>query len=222
MRRMLPLLAVVVAAVLGLGSPAAAHGQLAFSEPAHQSTVNAPLERLALYFTEKPASNAYFTLTAPTGQRVDKGWSHGEPRRLEKPVEELILRDGKWEPMVYNAGFPAMLTASHWPVKGVYTIRYLTVASDGDKVTGEIRFDYQGPTSTAPDGWQAPTGEPDPALVGGGQTTNATATGGTTQTAMPVAALPGMEPGTSPWIYVLIALVALVGGFFVLRLARRP
>ncbi|MBB5872622.1 methionine-rich copper-binding protein CopC [Allocatelliglobosispora scoriae] len=219
MRRMLPLLA-ALAVVLGFGSPAAAHGQLAFSEPAHQTTVKTPLERLALYFTEKPASNAYFTLTAPTGQRVDKGWSHGEPRRLDKPVEELILRDGKWEPMVYNAGFPAMLTASHWPVKGVYTIRYISLASDGDKVTGEIRFDYQGPISKAPDGWQPPTNEPDPALVGG-QTVNATATGGTTATATPVVALPAEEQGTSPWIYVLVGLVALVGGFFLLRRVRR-
>src|SRR3954470_8403643 len=91
-------------------APAAAHGQLAMSDPVADSTLQAPKQDLALYFTEQPASFAWFTVTAPSGKRVDAGWRTGEPKRLDKPVQEYFLVDGKFEPKVYNTGFPALLT----------------------------------------------------------------------------------------------------------------
>jgi methionine-rich copper-binding protein CopC len=148
-------------------APAYAHGQLAFSEPANQSTLMEPRTQLFLYFTEKPASFAFFSVTSPDGVRVDQGWTHGEPKPLNPPVQELNLKDGKWEPVFYNTGFPAAVGVSHWPQKGVYTVQYMSIASDGDRVTGTVRFDYQGEPVAAPAGWQAPANQPDAALTGG-------------------------------------------------------
>src|SRR3954452_15711071 len=91
----------IVAATLGVvlpAGPAAAHGQLAMSDPVQDSTVDQPRADVALYFTEQPASFAWFTVTAPSGRRVDGGWRGGEPKRLDKPVQEYFLVDGKFEP----------------------------------------------------------------------------------------------------------------------------
>ncbi|KXK60633.1 hypothetical protein AWW66_17900 [Micromonospora rosaria] len=146
-------------------APAAAHGTLATSVPLADSVVTRPPEQLALYFTEQPHAQAHFTVTDPTGARVEGPWSPGEPKRLDKPVQEYNLVDGKLEPVLYHTGFPAMLPVTHWPAKGRYTATYLSVASDGDQVRGSVVFDYQGPTSAPPPGWTAPTSEPAPALL---------------------------------------------------------
>ncbi|WP_026208442.1 copper resistance CopC family protein [Catelliglobosispora koreensis] len=137
-------------AILGFPAPAFAHGQLAYSVPANQTTVSTTPREIALYFTEAPAQSATFTVTSPDGQQLLSGWSHGQPSPLPTPAQELNLVDGKWEPVFYRTGFPALLTVTHWPVQGLYTVSYQSVASDGDKVQGTIRFDYQGPMTTAP------------------------------------------------------------------------
>jgi methionine-rich copper-binding protein CopC len=148
MRRTVVALAVVLG-VIGIPAPASAHGQLAFAEPAHQSTVTEVMERVALYFTEAPASTPIFSVTSPGGTQTMLSWSHGQPRPLPSPVQELNLVNGTWEPVFYNTGFPAMLYVTHWPEQGIYTVKYEHTASDGDKVKGEVRFDYQGPLTTA-------------------------------------------------------------------------
>lgn len=213
-RKIAAVLAAVAVAVL-LPSPAQAHGQLAFSDPADQSTLTEPRESVRLVFTEKPNPAAYFTVQAPDGTRVDHGWSGGEPKPLPSPVQELTLRDGNWEPQLYKIGFPAVIPVSHWPQTGVYTITYQSVASDGDKVSGQVRFDYQGKLTTAPAGWTAPTNQPDPQLLG--QTAPpqqpAAASGAT-------AAAPAPAPASTTWPYwVLAGLVAAVvlGGVLVHR-----
>ncbi|MEV4120009.1 copper resistance protein CopC [Micromonospora sp. NPDC049645] len=154
----------VVSLVLPV-APASAHGQLATSTPLTGTVVRQPLTQLALYFTEKPAANAHFAITGPNGSRVDNGWSYGEPKRLDKPVTEYFMVNGVFEPRLYHTGFPAMVTVAHWPAKGRYTASYLSVASDGEAVRGDVTFDYQGPGTAAPAGWTAPTAGPDPALV---------------------------------------------------------
>lgn len=159
--------AVVVLATMGLilpVTPAHAHGQLAMSKPLADTVVNDPLQRLELYFTEAPASNAHFAVTGPSG-RVDNGWRSGQPVRLDKPVQEYFLVDGKWEPRVYNTGFPAMVTVAHWPVTGQYVVTYLSVASDGEAVRGSLKFTYNGPVSAAPAGWTPPTNGPSQTLL---------------------------------------------------------
>ncbi len=80
-------------AVLGLSTPAAAHGQFVSADPAPNTEVPNPLASILIYFTEKPASNAYFAVTAPSGVRVDRLWSHGTPRRLDEPVHEWYHND---------------------------------------------------------------------------------------------------------------------------------
>ncbi|MEU8060250.1 copper resistance CopC family protein [Microbispora bryophytorum] len=148
-----------------LAAPALAHGQLAMSTPAKDGTVREPLESLSLYFTEAPAPNAYFAVTAPGGARVDQPWTHGQPKRLDKPVQEYNLVNGFWEPSVYNTGFPAQVPVAYWPARGEYVVRYLSIASDGEPVQGELRFTYKGKTSAPPKGWHAPDNEPDPSLL---------------------------------------------------------
>ncbi|MEV4813038.1 copper resistance CopC family protein [Micromonospora avicenniae] len=152
-------------AVLASAPPAAAHGTLATSAPADGSAVSRPLAAVELYFTEKVAGNAYFTVTAPGGVRVDSGWTHGEPKPLDQPVREYFLVDGKFEPREYATGFPAVVRIAHLPASGQYSVSYLTVASDGDTVRGATTFRYTGPTTPAPQGWRPPTDQPDPALL---------------------------------------------------------
>ncbi|WP_433308252.1 copper resistance CopC family protein [Micromonospora sp. CA-269861] len=164
-RAVAALAATLVVTLLLPVAPASAHGQLATSTPLKGTVVREPLPQLALYFTEKPASNAHFTISGPDGSRVDNGWSYGEPKRLDKPVTEYFMVNGVFEPRLYHTGFPAMVTVAHWPAKGRYTASYLSVASDGEAVRGEVTFDYQGPGTAAPAGWSAPTAGPDPALV---------------------------------------------------------
>jgi hypothetical protein len=59
-------------AVVGLSTPAAAHGQFISADPGPGAAVPNPLASILVYFTEKPASNAYFAVTAPSGVRVDR------------------------------------------------------------------------------------------------------------------------------------------------------
>ncbi|MEV4460553.1 copper resistance protein CopC, partial [Microbispora sp. NPDC049633] len=192
--RLLLLIVVGVLTMTALAAPASAHGQLAMSTPVKDSTVREPMKSLALYFTEAPAPNAYFAVTAPSGARVDRPWAHGRPERLDKPVQEYNLVNGTWEPVVYNTGFPAEIPIAYWPERGEYVVRYLSIASDGEPVRGELRFTYKGRTSGAPKGWQAPDNEPDPGLLDSHEP------GGGTQTPMPQAGgslAPGTQAGGS-------------------------
>ena len=226
---------IVTAAALGLllsPVPAHAHGQLAMSRPMAFTIVNDPLERVELYFTEKPAPDAHFTITGPNGGRVDNGWSAGQPLRLDKPVQEYFLVDGQWQPRVYNTGFPAIVAVAHWPMKGQYTVAYLSVASDGEVVRGTIKFDYNGSTTTAPAGWSPATNGPSPTLleqVKGGQSSSSAGAapapaGAPTETAdpgnTPRAAASPPDGNPAVWLppAILVAAAALVIG----HAARKP
>ncbi|MFC0506597.1 copper resistance CopC family protein [Micromonospora costi] len=227
------LLALVLAsavAVLAAPPPAAAHGTLAMATPADGATVNEPLAAVRLYFTEKVASNAYFTITAPGGGRVDNGWSHGEPVPLEKPVREYFLVDGTFQPRDYTTGFPAVVTLAHLPAAGRYSVSYLSVASDGDLVRGAVTFRYSGPVTAAPQGWRPPANQPDPALLaatdqhGGGSgtppATPATATAAPAPAASATAADGGGDLGWPVWTGAAAAVAAALAGVVAWR--RRP
>jgi methionine-rich copper-binding protein CopC len=146
-------------------APALAHGSLVVSTPAQGSAVAKPAEAVALTFTEKPAPFASFTVTAPTGDRVDGGWSNAEPYGLTTPVTEYQLTDGQWQPLEYRTGFPVKVTVSHWPAPGPYVVRYHSVASDGDQVKGEVTFTYTGAAQSAPAGWSPPADQPSAELL---------------------------------------------------------
>ncbi|MET8091959.1 copper resistance protein CopC [Micromonospora sp. NPDC005220] len=162
---LLALLLVSAVALLASAQPAAAHGTLAMSTPAGGATVREPLTSVQLFFTEKAAANAFFTITAPGGIRVDNGWSYGEPKPLDQPVREYFLVNGQFEPREYTTGFPATVAVAHLPAKGQYSVSYLSVASDGDPVRGTLTFRYDGPVTAAPKGWSPPSSQPDPALL---------------------------------------------------------
>ncbi|WP_433650497.1 copper resistance protein CopC [Micromonospora zamorensis] len=227
-RTLAALAATVVVSLLLPVAPASAHGQLATSTPLTGTVVREPLTQLGLYFTEKPASNAHFTVAGPDGSRVDDGWSFGEPKRLDKPVQEYFMVNGVFEPRLYHTGFPAMVTVAHWPAKGRYTASYLSVASDGEAVRGNVTFDYQGPNTSAPAGWVVPTAGPDATLLAqaeGEGSASPGATGGPADaTGAPASDLAGAaaerrDGGFPAWL--VPALIVVVVAAIVLVAARR-
>jgi len=195
-------------------SAALAHGGLAVTSPVDGSTVAQPIEAVSLTFTEKPASFAYFTITAPSGTRVDNGWSHAEPTRLAKPVTEYNVVDGVWLPKVYNAGFPVKVNVAHFPAPGAYVVRYHTVASDGDAVMGKVQFTYTGAVTAAPAGWQPPADQPKAELFA--------AASSPASPPVPDAQVPRLEvssEGPSFWIWLVpvLLVVAAALAYLVIR-----
>ena len=205
--------------------PAFAHGGLAISVPVKDSSVTAPIEAVSLAFTEKPASFAYFAVTSPSGKRVDDGWSHTEPRRLDEPVREYQRVNGVWEPRLFHTGFPVRIPVAYWPEQGQYVARYQSVASDGEAVKGEVRFTYEGATTPPPSGWQAPTDQPSPELIAaaaGEPTTTGGAQGGQGPQAQAAGAAAGEDDGGSVRTWLVPVLLLLSGGFAIAAVARRP
>ncbi|WP_249998112.1 copper resistance protein CopC [Actinoplanes sp. M2I2] len=219
-----------VVVVFAAPSPAAAHGTLAMSNPASGTTLAAPVGSVELFFTEKVPDNAYFTVTAPGGGRVDSGWEHASPRPLDKPVTEYFMEGGKFEPRQYTTGFPARVRVAHLPAAGEYKVDYLSKASDGDSVHGTVTFKYTGPATPAPAGWTPPTDQADPALTGsGGPGPSAaaapTATAAATPTAAAAPAQPQDDSGGYAWLGWLggtVAAVAAVAGVVLVRRRRTP
>ncbi|NYH41474.1 hypothetical protein HNR22_001201 [Micromonospora jinlongensis] len=229
-RTLSALAATVVVSLLLPVAPASAHGQLATSTPLTGTVVREPLTQLGLYFTEKPASNAHFTVTGPDGSRVDNGWSFGEPKRLDKPVQEYFMVNGVFEPRLYHTGFPAMVTVAHWPAKGRYTASYLSVASDGEAVRGNVTFDYQGPSTRAPAGWVVPTAGPDATLLAqaeGEGPASPGATGGPADATGapatdPAGATDDQRDGGFPAWLVPALIVVVVSAIVLVAARRRP
>jgi methionine-rich copper-binding protein CopC len=159
-------LVITASSITFAATPAAfAHGGLAVSSPTNGGTLTAPQESVTLSFTEKPAPFAFFSITAPTGERVDRRWSHGEPMPLQEPVREYQLVSGVWQPQLFHTGFPAKVPVAYWPQQGQYVVRYQSVASDDEPVKGEVRFTYSGAVIPAPAGWQPPTDQPSQQLL---------------------------------------------------------
>jgi methionine-rich copper-binding protein CopC len=220
LRRFLAVVVVgVLAGAMAMPSAAPAHGTLVSSVPANGSTVRDPVEAVVLTFTEKPAPFAHFTVTAPTGVRIDSGWSNGQPAELAEPVREFQQKDGKWQPLLYHVGFPVKVTVSHWPAAGPYVVTYHNVASDGDTVKGEVRFTYHGAAVPAPAGWQEPTGQPGPELAaaaGPGQP----AVGAQPSAAVQAAPVQAAD-GTSVWAWLVPVLLIVAAALSYLLIAPR-
>jgi methionine-rich copper-binding protein CopC len=221
------LTAVVISAVattgvvFGLSTPASAHGQFVSSDPAKDAEVSMALASILLYFTEKPTSNAYFAVTTPSGVRVDRLWSHGSPRRLDTPVHEWYHnQNGEWETRAYTVAYPALVPIAYWPETGLYTVTYLSVATDGEPVRGEYTFTYSGPTETIPADFRPQKAEPDPNLLAAAATDAPTA---------PPSALPideqvaAEQAGPGLWILLIpIAMALIVAAMIFLFWRLRP
>ncbi|GAA0363523.1 hypothetical protein GCM10009541_02220 [Micromonospora gifhornensis] len=222
---LLALLLATAVALLVTPTPASAHGSLAMSTPKADATVSEPLTTVQLYFTEQVVPNAHFAVTAPGGTRVDNGWSHGQPRQLDRPVREYFLVDGTFQPREYTTGFPAVVNLAHLPAKGRYTVSYLSVASDGEPVRGTMSFRYTGPATPAPAGWRPPTDQPDPALVAAadqhGHDSEPSAASAAPPAEAPPAAAPAPTsdggPGAGTFTTVAIAVAAALIGLLVWR-----
>ncbi|AEB45966.1 copper resistance protein CopC [Micromonospora maris] len=222
---LLALLLATAVTLLADTTPAAAHGSLAMSTPKADATVSEPLTTVQLYFTEQVVPNAYFAVTAPGGTRVDNGWSHGQPRQLDRPVREYFLVDGTFQPREYTTGFPAVVNLAHLPAKGRYTVSYLSVASDGEAVRGTMSFRYTGAVTPAPAGWRPPTDQPDPSLVAAadqhGHDSEPSPASAAPPASAPPAAAPAPTsdggPGAGTWTAVTIAVAAVLLGLLVWR-----
>ncbi|MEV6930349.1 copper resistance protein CopC [Dactylosporangium sp. NPDC051485] len=216
----------VLAAVVLPATPAAAHGQLAMSDPVADSTVSQPKSELTLYFTETPASYAFFTVTTPSGRRVEGAWRAGEPKRLDRPVQEYYLVNGKFEPRSFNTGYPAVIAVSHWPEQGQYAVAYHSVASDGEAVKGTLKFTYSGPLTPPPAGWAAPTSGPSDALTRAmsGEPTATPGLFSDVRSAPPAPAPAQAATPPTPFVltdWLIPALIVVGVGWIVVAAARR-
>jgi methionine-rich copper-binding protein CopC len=212
---------VVVVAVLGLGTPAMAHGQFVSANPAPGSTVTYPIPSLLVYFTEKPASNAFFSVTAPSGARVDKVWFHGPPRELDVPVHEWYHNeDGEWETRAYDMAYPAQIPIAYWPEPGEYKVTFISVATDNEPVRGEFTFNFTGAVSTQPADFHPQNSSPDPNLLAAAATDAPTA---------PPSALPieeqvaAEQAGPGLWVlWIPFGLALIVAAVMVAFWRLRP
>jgi methionine-rich copper-binding protein CopC len=153
-------------AVLGTAAPAAAHGQFVRSDPAAGTQVTAPLTAVYLYFTEKPTSNAFFAVTAPSGARVDRLWSHGPTAPIEPRIHEWYHQsDGLWVVRAYSTAYSAKVPIAYWPEVGDYKVQFVSVATDGQPVRGEFTFSYAGAVTPLPADYSPQGNEPDPNLL---------------------------------------------------------
>jgi methionine-rich copper-binding protein CopC len=217
MRRAAVVLLCLFTVVVAAPAPAYAHGRLVVSTPAQGATIREPADAVSLAFTEKWPQFAFASVTTPSGARVDGPWSHGEPFRLTKPVREYQVVDGVWTPQEFHTGFAVRVPVAHWPEIGQYTVRYQSVATDGEEVEGEVRFTYRGPVTQAGPGFQAPANQPSPELLAavGQPRTGDQQQQQPSAPAVAVAAAPAAQPaedrGPWPWLVPLLLVVAVAG-----------
>jgi hypothetical protein len=166
-------------------------------------------------------------VSTPSGRRVESAWRTGQPKRLDKPVTEYFLVDGKFEPRVYNTGYPAVVGVSHWPEQGAYVVAYQSVASDGEAVKGTLRFTYSGPATPPPAGWTAPTAGPPEALTralsgpSAAPATSAPLLSDAGNAPAPQAQSPAAKAPFVLTDWLIPAVVIAAVGFMVLAAARR-
>ena len=95
-----------IASLLIVASPASAHGQFVSSDPPAAVDLADPVDAITLYFTEKPTSNAFFSVTTVKGARVDRLWSQGTSKPLDPPVHEWFHNsNGQWVVKSYSTAY---------------------------------------------------------------------------------------------------------------------
>lgn len=124
---LLLLTGIILASVVGIARPAAAHDALAGSTPATGETVTNTLTTVTVTFSEPPladfASALALKVTGPAGATVTTGPPTAEGASLTAPVA---------------------ITGA-----GVQTVTWQSVSSDGHPVSGTFTFTYAGPLPTA-------------------------------------------------------------------------
>ena len=210
----LGLVALVVAAFALLGAgPAAAHNTLRSSDPADGATVATAPDRLTLTFDQQAlALGTEIVVTAQDGTTVSQG-----------PVEIGDVTVS--QPLAPQR--PA----------GAYVVSWRVTSADGHPLTGSLRFVATEAVTgaAAPADPVAPVDPAAPAAPDASATTDAAAPLAETtapaddmttmaeqeMTATPISA--PADPGTPPWVWVVLGVVvlALIGGGAALAARRR-
>lgn len=194
----LPLLILLTAALALLGAgPASAHSALVSTDPADGSTLRTAPTAVTLTFNEDVKGQfSKVIVTDPEGRQVAEAATVAGP--------------------VVSARLPAGL------VDGRYRVVYSVVSADTHRIAGELHFTLAtsgAPTSTSSTSSTATTSAPASSSPTSASPTSTDA-GATVQPASPPASPP--PGGSSPWLWVGLALVLAVGGLVSLsRLTRR-
>lgn len=194
----LPLLILLTAALALLGAgPASAHSALVSTDPADGSTLRTAPTAVTLTFNEDVKGQfSKVIVTDPEGRQV----------------AEAATVAGT----VVSARLPAGL------VDGRYRVVYSVVSADTHRIAGELHFTLAtsgAPTSTSSTSSIATTSAPASSSPTSASPTSTNA-GAAAQPASPPASPP--PGGSSPWLWVGLALVLAVGGLVSLsRLTRR-
>jgi copper resistance protein C len=152
---LVPLAVVACAAavpVLLTAGPASAHASLVAMSPADGARVAQPPTQVRLMFSEPVQGRfASVAVTAPGGQRVDRG----SPQVVDATVTEMLA------PL---------------PAAGRYTVAYRVVSADGHPVSQQLSFTFAPPAGWTP----SPAANPAASPAGGppGAATHASEEGG--------------------------------------------
>lgn len=193
----LPLLILLTAALALLGAgPASAHSALVSTDPADGSTLRTAPTAVTLTFNEDVKGQfSKVIVTDPEGRQV----------------AEAATVAGT----VVSARLPAGL------VDGRYRVVYSVVSADTHRIAGELHFTLAtsgAPTSTSSTSSIATTSAPASSSPTSASPASTNA-GAAAQPASPPASPP--PGGSSPWLWVGLALVLAVGGLVSLSLLTR-
>ncbi len=122
--RVLAVLVLAAAAVVGGATASSAHTTLVSTNPRANAVVQAPFAAVQLTFNESIASPAYLAVTGAKG-RVDSGRA-----QVRGAVVSVRLKDG----------LPA----------GRYTVAFRVVSEDGHPVESSYAFQLQAPAGSSP------------------------------------------------------------------------
>lgn len=193
----LPLLILLTAALALLGAgPASAHSALVSADPADGNTLRTAPTAVTLTFNEDVKGQfSKVIVTDPEGRQVAEAATVAGP--------------------VVSARLPAGL------VDGRYRVVYSVVSADTHRIAGELHFTLAtsgAPTSTSSTSSTATTSAPASSSPTSASPASTNA-GATAQPPSPPASPP--PGGSSPWLWVGLALVLAVGGLVSLSLLTR-
>lgn len=203
--RLLVLLVLTLVAGVGLAAPASAHNVLISSDPTEGSTLQ----------------------TAPTSVRL----TFDQPVQDFEPVVTVIGPDGQR----YESGSPQIdstvvtTNVGALPVAGAYSIAYRIVSADGHPVEGSIAFQLSDAAVAAGStvGGSAVSGSPTSAdssisSVSPSSASTSSAAAGPAATSSAAVAAAGSSSGLSGWVWIAIALAAVLVIAAIVVILRRP
>jgi methionine-rich copper-binding protein CopC len=196
--RMLLALVLAVIASVTLVGPAAAHTDLAGSDPAAGATLTTAPTTVTLTFEAAMVDlGATVVITGPDGQQYPTG-----------------------VPVVDGADVRTEVTALG--PNGTYTIGYRVVSGDGHPVDGEIPFQLEVPPAPTPTPASSTVSTPSQTPPSTAAPTTASSTSSTVTSTAVTTTAAGESSGSSGWLWVgVIAVALLVAGAAVVLVRRR-